>query len=156
MLVVVVRATAVSLSDAGMPIRLSHPPSTQHTHMYNIFPLLLAALPRSRPLEHTQPYCLVTPTWFSLAHPSCRGVFWDKKSGRWRSQMGFKNNKLFMGYYDRVEDAARAYDRKAVEVHGRLGEYLPEGVFPLGEVLSPPACHLCLCSTPASYPAALG
>jgi hypothetical protein len=27
-----------------------------------------------------------------------------------------------MGYFDRVEDAARAYDRQAVQIHGRLGQ----------------------------------
>lgn len=27
-----------------------------------------------------------------------------------------------MGYFDKVEDAARAYDRQAVQIHGRLGE----------------------------------
>jgi hypothetical protein len=27
-----------------------------------------------------------------------------------------------MGYYHAPEDAARAYDRKAVEIHGRLGK----------------------------------
>lgn len=51
-----------------------------------------------------------------------RGVFWDRKSGRWRSQLGHKNQKIFMGYFDRVEDAATAYDKTAVKIHGRLGE----------------------------------
>jgi hypothetical protein len=49
-------------------------------------------------------------------------VFWDKKSGRWRSQLGHKNQKIFMGYFDQVENAARAYDRMSVQIHGRLGE----------------------------------
>lgn len=50
-----------------------------------------------------------------------RGVFWDKKTGRWRSQLGFQNRKIFMGYFDTAEEAAAAYDQKAVELHGRLG-----------------------------------
>jgi hypothetical protein len=31
-----------------------------------------------------------------------------------------------MGYFDRVEDAAAAYDRQAVKIHGRLGEWVIE------------------------------
>lgn len=36
--------------------------------------------------------------------------------------MGHKNQKIFMGYFEKAEDAARAYDKMAVQIHGRLGE----------------------------------
>jgi hypothetical protein len=49
-------------------------------------------------------------------------VFWDKKTGRWRSQLGYNNRKIFMGYFNTPEEAGAAYDAKAVEIHGRLGE----------------------------------
>eukprot|EP00877_Chromochloris_zofingiensis_P007598 jgi/Chrzof1/3091/Cz12g11120.t1 len=62
-----------------------------------------------------------------------RGVFWDRKNCRWRSQVGFQNKKIFMGYFNDAEDAARAYDRKLVELHGStaktnfpIHEYLDE------------------------------
>lgn len=51
-----------------------------------------------------------------------RGVYWDRHLHRWRSQMGHKDRKIFMGYFDSLEDAARAYDRQAVAIHGRLGK----------------------------------
>lgn len=53
---------------------------------------------------------------------ACRGVFWDRKTGRWRSQLGYNHRKLFMGYFESAEDAAVAYDCKAVELHGFNGE----------------------------------
>jgi hypothetical protein len=52
---------------------------------------------------------------------TCRGVFWDKKSRRWRCQLGHKNKKIFLGYFGVAEDAARAYDQKLVELHGNSG-----------------------------------
>ena len=48
-------------------------------------------------------------------------MFWDKKTGRWRSQIGHQNRKVFLGYYDTPEEAARVYDRKALELHGFAG-----------------------------------
>ncbi|KAF8063795.1 AP2-5 [Scenedesmus sp. PABB004] len=48
------------------------------------------------------------------------GVFWDKKNGRWRAQVGHNNRKVFLGYFDRPADAARAYDAKAVQLRGAL------------------------------------
>jgi hypothetical protein len=51
-----------------------------------------------------------------------RGVFWDKKSRRWRCQLGHKNRKIFLGYFAVAEEAARAYDQKLVELHGGSGE----------------------------------
>eukprot|EP00879_Flechtneria_rotunda_P019645 GHRR01020641.1.p1 GENE.GHRR01020641.1~~GHRR01020641.1.p1 ORF type:complete len:319 (+),score=199.76 GHRR01020641.1:31-957(+) len=66
---------------------------------------------------------------------SLKGVFWDRKTGRWRSQLGYHNRKIFMGYFNTPEEAAIAYDQKAVELHGRLAktnysisDYLPDGV----------------------------
>jgi hypothetical protein len=75
----------------------------------SFFPLPAAATP---PL----PFC--TPTHL-LFH---RGVFWDKKSKRWRCQLGHKNKKIFLGYYNDPEEAARAYDVKLVELNGAAGE----------------------------------
>lgn len=58
---------------------------------------------------------------------ACRGVFWDKKSRRWRCQLGHKNKKIFLGYFGVAEDAARAYDQKLVELHGGAGGYRVHG-----------------------------
>jgi hypothetical protein len=37
-------------------------------------------------------------------------------------QVGFNNRKIFMGYFSSPADAARAYDKKVVQLHGALGE----------------------------------
>jgi hypothetical protein len=37
--------------------------------------------------------------------------------------VGFNNRKIFMGYYGSPADAARAYDKKVVQLHGALGEW---------------------------------
>jgi hypothetical protein len=36
-------------------------------------------------------------------------------------QVGYQNRKIFMGYYSAADDAARAYDKKLVELHGAQG-----------------------------------
>ena len=59
--------------------------------------------------------------------PPSRGVFWDKKSKRWRCQLGHKNKKVFLGYFNDPEEAARAYDRKLVELNGAAGVCLEGG-----------------------------
>lgn len=51
----------------------------------------------------------------------CRGVFWDKKTSRWRCQLGYQSKKIFLGYFDDASEAARAYDQKLVELRGAGG-----------------------------------
>jgi hypothetical protein len=63
------------------------------------------------------PYPLPSPWTLSC----CRGVFWDRKNSRYRAQVGYQNKKIFLGYYPNPEDAARAYDRKALELQGTAG-----------------------------------
>lgn len=53
-----------------------------------------------------------------------RGVFWDRKTKRWRCQLGYQSKKIFLGYFDDAGEAARAYDQKLVELRGAGGECL--------------------------------
>lgn len=53
----------------------------------------------------------------------CRGVFWDRKTKRWRCQLGYQSKKIFLGYFDDAGEAARAYDQKLVELRGAGGEW---------------------------------
>ncbi len=39
------------------------------------------------------------------------GVTYDKRSGRWRAQIGFKGQKIKLGYFYRFEDAVKARRR---------------------------------------------
>lgn len=68
-----------------------------------------------------------------MQHPECpclllsccccdRGVFWDRKNNRWRAQVGHNNRKIFMGYFAEPTQAARAYDKKLVQLRGTMGE----------------------------------
>lgn len=51
-----------------------------------------------------------------------RGVFWDRKTKRWRCQLGYQSKKIFLGYFDDAGEAARAYDQKLVELRGAGGK----------------------------------
>lgn len=48
-----------------------------------------------------------------------KGVF-QEKSGRWRSQICANGTLHYLGKYATEEDAARAYDEKAKELHGEF------------------------------------
>jgi len=47
-----------------------------------------------------------------------KGAYWDKPRGKWRAQMMLDKKTVFLGHYDNVEDAAKAYKRAAQEAHG--------------------------------------
>lgn len=47
-----------------------------------------------------------------------KGVSWNKKAERWSAVLRFQDRSYYLGCFDDEEDAARAYDAKAVELHG--------------------------------------
>lgn len=47
-----------------------------------------------------------------------KGISLDRKSGRWRAEIKHAKNRRSLGYHDTPEDAARAYDAAARELHG--------------------------------------
>jgi len=47
-----------------------------------------------------------------------KGVFYDKRSHRWGAKCQYRGERLRFGYFDTAMEAARAYDRKAVELFG--------------------------------------
>jgi len=49
-----------------------------------------------------------------------KGVSYDKKAGRWKVSIWFRREHIFLGYFKDEEEAARAYDRKAVELFGEF------------------------------------
>lgn len=46
------------------------------------------------------------------------GVYYRKQNGRWMAKIGFNGKLLALGDYGTPEEAARARDAKAVELHG--------------------------------------
>lgn len=53
-------------------------------------------------------------SWSSSS--SFRGV--TRVDGKWHAQMGYNRKTLNLGRYETEEEAARAYDAKARELHG--------------------------------------
>jgi len=47
-----------------------------------------------------------------------KGVYWSKQHKKYRVQLRYKGKKYHLGDYDSVEDAAKAYDAKAIEILG--------------------------------------
>ncbi len=46
------------------------------------------------------------------------GVGYDRRCAKWRAQIWFEGSSVSIGYFNNEEAAARAYDRKAVELFG--------------------------------------
>ena len=49
-----------------------------------------------------------------------KGVHWNKRMGKWAAQITFENKTYHLGYFTDETAAARAYDEKAVELHGEF------------------------------------
>jgi hypothetical protein len=49
-----------------------------------------------------------------------KGVAWYKRYGKWRVQIQFNNKKIHVGYYDDIDDASKAYNKKAKELFGEF------------------------------------
>lgn len=47
-----------------------------------------------------------------------KGVHWARNEGKWHSNISYNDKTVPIGYFDSEEDAARAYNRKAVELYG--------------------------------------
>lgn len=60
-----------------------------------------------------------------------RGVCWHKKTRMWTAQIGAGGKLFYIGVFERVEDAARAYDAEAVRLHGDHAQLnFPTGATP--------------------------
>ena len=61
----------------------------------------------------------------SLAHRKpktshFKGVCWHKSTQKWLAQIGIDWKRLHLGIFDSEEDAAKAYDAKAIELFGEF------------------------------------
>ena len=55
----------------------------------------------------------------------CRGVYWDKNSGKWRARLRLKGKTYNFGSYTNFDDAVKA--RKAAEQE-YFGKYLNDDI----------------------------
>ena len=51
-----------------------------------------------------------------------KGVCWDKSKKKWRARIEKDNKNIHIGYYNILEEAARAYDAKAKELFGKYAQ----------------------------------
>ena len=49
-----------------------------------------------------------------------KGVHFDKKSNKWKSQIQINGTKQHLGYFDKIEDAIKARVKKAEELFGEF------------------------------------
>lgn len=49
-----------------------------------------------------------------------RGVYWDKRSQKWRAEIFFKKKRLYLGLFDTIEKAAAARKVAAKEYFGEF------------------------------------
>lgn len=50
------------------------------------------------------------------------GVTWNKINKKWMSQISYKKNQYYLGYFDSEEEAAKAYNQKALELYGQYAK----------------------------------
>ncbi len=48
-----------------------------------------------------------------------KGVYFSPNVKRWRAQIYFKNKKICIGYFNKEDDAARAYNKKARSLYDK-------------------------------------
>lgn len=49
-----------------------------------------------------------------------RGVYWRENRQKWHAQIRIKNKQTFIGYFDFIIDAAKAYNDYAIKYHGEF------------------------------------
>lgn len=57
-----------------------------------------------------------------------RGVCWHKENNKFRARVVRAGKRCFLGRYTTAEEAARAYDAVAYELHGRYGRSAAGGM----------------------------
>ena len=49
-----------------------------------------------------------------------KGVCWSAQCRKWLAQIAHNKQHFYLGVHIQIEDAAKAYDRKAIELHGEF------------------------------------
>lgn len=65
-----------------------------------------------------------------------KGVFYSQHHGRWAAEINADRTRHFLGYFEVIEDAARAYNEAAIKYHGHFAELNRIGEAASGKHLS--------------------
>ena len=49
-----------------------------------------------------------------------KGIYWHKKEQKWRAQIVFNNKNIHLGYFDDINDAKLARQKKSKELYGEF------------------------------------
>jgi len=49
-----------------------------------------------------------------------KGVYWNKVHKKWCAEIGYMKKKMHLGLYTTPQEAAEAYKKKAIEIHGEF------------------------------------
>ena len=51
---------------------------------------------------------------------SYKGVYWSNWHGKWRAVITGNKKKIHLGYFEKIEEAARACDKASLKYHGKF------------------------------------
>lgn len=57
-----------------------------------------------------------------------KGVLWSKKYGKWEAKISANRKRKHIGYFKCEQEAAHAYNKAAIELHGEYARLNPVGM----------------------------
>lgn len=55
-----------------------------------------------------------------------KGLYWDKRNKKWHSRIYYNGKNIHLGYFNDIEEAREAYNKKAKELYGEYAYIQPK------------------------------